>query len=129
MNEGYLGKFSFEGERAATDDHPVILHALPLDSSVTAKLDVGTLLKRVEVKEDSTVVDVAYSPFLSTDAATIFPCAVVDKPCDPTGTHGEKSVIAVTHGTVKTRLLKTGDGKAPTSLQLARLMSQGIFAV
>ena len=45
MNEGFLGKFSFGGERAATDDHPTVLHYLPLTASATAKLDVGVLLK------------------------------------------------------------------------------------
>lgn len=127
MNEGYLGKFSFGGERAATDDHPVVMHALPLAASVTAALDVGTLLKRVDVA-GSEPADVAYAPFLSTDAEA-FPCAVVDKPCDPTGDHGETSAIAVVHGTVKTRLLKTGDNKAPTGAQLAKLAERGVFAV
>ena len=127
MNEGYLGKFSFGGERAATDDHPVVIHALPLAASVTAALDAGTLLKRVDVA-DSDPADVAYAPFLSTEADTS-PCAVVDKPCDPTGDHGERSAIAVVHGTVKPRLLKTGDNKAPTGAQLAKLAERGVFAV
>ena len=127
MNEGYLGKFSFGGERAATDDHPAVFHALPLAASVTAKLDVGTLLKRVDVA-GSDPADVAYAPFLSTDTEAA-PCAVVDKPCDPTGDNGEKSAIAVVHGTVKTRLLKTGDSKSPTGAQLARLAELGVFAV
>ena len=127
MNEGYLGKFSFGGERAATDDHPAVFHALPLAASVTAKLDVGTLLKRVDVA-GSDPADVAYAPFLSTDAEAA-PCAVVDKPCDPTGDNGEKSAIAVVHGTVKTRLLKTGDSKSPTGAQLARLAERCVFAV
>ena len=29
-NEGMLGKTKISGEKAATDDHPVIIHALPL---------------------------------------------------------------------------------------------------
>ena len=49
MNEGHLGTFGFGGERAATDDHPVILHYLPLAESATSKLDVGVLLKATGV--------------------------------------------------------------------------------
>lgn len=123
MNEGHLGKFSFGGERAATDDHPVVIHYLPLAATVTAALEVGTLLKRVDVADS----DPAYAPFLSTDAAA--PCAVVDLPCDPTGDKGEKSAACVVHGTVKTRLLKTGDNQAPTGAQLAKLAERGVFAV
>lgn len=126
MNEGFLGKFTFGGERAATDDHPVILHALPLDAGVTAPLQVGTLLKKVDVT-GSNPADVAYALFLSTD--NVAPCAVVDKPCDPSGAQGEQTAICVVHGTVKTRLLTTGDAKAPSHVQLAKLMESGIFAV
>lgn len=127
MNEGFLGKFSFGGERAATDDHPVVIHYLPLAASVTAPLAVGTLLKAVDVA-DADPADVAYAPFLSTDTAAV-PCAVVDLPCDPTGDKGEKSAACVVHGTVKTRLLKTGDNKAPNGAQLAKLAERGVFAV
>ena len=196
MNEGFLGTFSFGGERAATDDHPVVLHYLPLASTVTAKLEPGTLLKGTDVPgatvtigEGNTgvtaatvdaatfaakaaattgsfafsydtewklsgsaatiadygisltgtpasgdtvtvtlaVSDVAYEPFLSTDEGD--PVAVVDLPCDPTGDKGEKSVCAVVHGTVKTRLLKTGDAVAPTGGQVAALARHGVFAV
>lgn len=49
MNEGHLGKFSFGGERAATDNHPAIIHYLPLAEDVAAPLAVGTLLKAVDV--------------------------------------------------------------------------------
>lgn len=127
MNEGFLGKYSFGGERAATDDHPVIIHYLPLAATVTAALEVGTLLQRVDVA-DSSPADVAYAPVLSTDTAAV-PCAVVDLPCAPTGDKGEKSVACVVHGTVKTRLLKTGDNQAPTGAQLAKLAERGVFAV
>lgn len=196
MNEGFLGKFSFGGERAATDDHPTVLHYLPLTASATAKLDVGVLLKAMDIHAASVAVggentdvtatsvtaetfaakvgnkvgtyvfaydtawklsgqavtiadygvsltgspasgdtvtvtliveDVAYAACLSTDAAE--PCAVVDLPCDPTRDKGEKSVAAVVHGTVKTRVLKTGDNKAPTGGQLAVLARHGVFAV
>lgn len=130
MNEGHLGTFSLKGERAATDDHPVILHALPLASTVTTKLSAGTLLKRVDVTDEANaIIDSTYAPFLSTDATTVIPCAVVDKPCDPTGTYGETSAICVVHGTVKTRLLTTGDSKVPTQMVLGRLRASGIFAV
>lgn len=197
MNEGSLGKFGFGGERAATDDHPVIIHHLPLADSVAVKLDVGVLLKESAVygasasvgegnsgvtaasvdagtfaakvnnvpgsyafSHDGTdwklsggtvtaadyglsltgspasgdtvtvvmsVEDVRYEPCLSTDAAD--PCAVVDKPCDPTGDRGETSAAAVVHGTVKTRVLKTGDNKTPTGGQIAALARRGVFAV
>ena len=136
MNEGFLGKFSFGGERAATDDHPVVLHALPLAASVTAAFPAGTLLKKVDVTQTSgegesavtTVIGTAYAPLASaSDAAS--PCAVADKPCDPTGDQGEKSAIAVVHGTVKARVLVTGDGKAATEPVLVKLMENGVFAV
>lgn len=135
MNEGHLGKFSFGGERAATDNHPAVINYLPLDEGVTASLAVGTLMKEVEVKEtegegDSAVtkvVGIAYAPFFSTD--TDAPCAVVDLPCDPAGEHGETSAACVVHGTVKSRLLVTGDKKTPTAVQLAQLAGRGVFAV
>lgn len=131
MNEGHLGKFSFGGERAATDNHPAVIQYLPLDAGVTAEIEVGTLLKAVDVTEgegdSAQVVDVAYAPLLSTDTAA--PCAVVDLPCDPTGDKGEKSAACVVHGTVKTRVLRTGDKATPTGMQLAKLAERGIFAV
>lgn len=73
-----------------------------------------------------TVEDVTYEPALSTDAEA---CAVVDLPCDTTGDKAETSAAAVVHGTVKTRVLKTSDGKAPTGGQLAMLARHGVFAV
>lgn len=196
MNEGHLGTFSFGGERAATDNHPAIIHHLPLSEDVTASLAVGTLLKAVDVygasaaigEESSGVTgasvdaatfaakvgskvgtyvfsydsewklsgqsatlseygvtpegspssgdtltvtlvlsDVLYTPFKYADTAE--PCAVVDLPCDPTGKNGEKSAACVVHGTVKVRVLKTGDGQTPTSGQLASLARRGVFAV
>ena len=195
MNEGHLGKYSFGGERAATDNHPAVIHYLPLAEGVAAPLAVGTLLKAVDVygatattgeentgvtaasvepatfaakagkkvgvyalaydsawKLDGqeatlldygisltgeaasgdtvtvtlTVEDVTYEPALSTDAEA---CAVVDLPCDPTGDKAETSAAAVVHGTVKTRILKTGDGQTPTGGQLAMLARHGVFAV
>ena len=99
MNEGYLGKHTLSGERAATGDHPVVLHHLPLSAKAkTAAIPVGTVMKRVDVMgdddESDTVVGAAWEPLLSTDAATVLPVAVVDTPCDPTGENGESSALA-----------------------------------
>jgi hypothetical protein len=128
-NEGFLGKTTISGERAATDDHPVILHALPLDASVTDPLPVGTLMCRVEITDgenEPTVLDYAYKPYAADD--DVLPCAVVDKPCDPTGTSAETSAICVVHGCVKTRLLKV-EAAAVDSITIGKLMQSGIFAV
>lgn len=132
MNEGFLGKHTLSGERAATGDHPVVLHHLPLSANAkTAAIPVGTVMKRVDVmgtgEQASTVVGIAWEPLLSTDAATVLPVAVVDTPCDPTGESGENSVLCVVHGGVKYRVLKTGDGKALTDIQTAQLVEHGIF--
>lgn len=54
-NEGFLGKFSFGGERAATNDHPGVLLHLPLDKSASAALPVGTLMKGIDVLAASAV--------------------------------------------------------------------------
>lgn len=133
-NEGFLGKHVLHGERAATGDHPVVLHHLPLsERAKTAVIPVGTVMKRVDVTEgegdNAQVVGAAWEPFLSTDAATVFPVAVVDVPCDPTGDNGETSALCVVHGGVKNRLLKTGDGKTLADVQMAQLTEHGIFAV
>ncbi|MDR1946541.1 MAG: hypothetical protein LBQ51_05175 [Desulfovibrio sp.] len=128
-NEGFLGKTTISGERAATDDHPAVIHALPLDASVLAPLPVGTILRRVEItdgEDEPTVLAYAYKPFAATD--TVLPCAVVDKPCDPTGTSAETSAICLVHGTVKTRLLKVGEAPA-TEEVIGKLAQSGIFAV
>jgi hypothetical protein len=128
-NEGFLGKTQISGERAATDDHPVILHALPLDASVTEPLPVGTLMRRVTLShgDDPVIFDgYAYKPFAATD--TDPPCAVVDKPCDPTGDSAETSAICIVHGCAKTRLLKVGAAPA-TEEVIGKLMQSGIFAV
>lgn len=136
MNEGFLGKHTLSGERAATGDHPVVLHHLPLSAKAkTASIPVGTVMKRVDVTETTgegesavtTVVGAAWEPLLSTDAATVLPVAVVDTPCDPTGESGENSALCVVHGGVKYRVLKTGDGKALTDIQTAQLVEHGIF--
>jgi hypothetical protein len=133
-NEGFLGKTTLSGERAATDDHPAVIHALPLAATVTAPLPVGLLMKRVELTETTgsgenavtTVTGYAYAPYAPTDTA--LPCAVVDKPCDPTGTSAETSAICLVHGTVKTRVLQTSAGPA-NAVALEKLMQAGIFAV
>lgn len=197
-NEGFLGKFSFGGERAATNDHPGVLLHLPLDKSAGAAIPVGTLMKGIDVlaaravtgtsnsgvtsaKVDADTLkdrvsgaigtyafsydgsdwklsgetatlseygvtpegspqngdtltvtlyeeDVLYAPYLSTDEGAE-PCAIVDVPCDPTGEHGEKSALCIVHGTAKSRLLKTGDGKPAGPAEIAALAARGIFAV
>lgn len=125
-NEGFLGKHSIGGERAATSDHQVVLHYLPLsESAKAAVVPVGTVMKRVEGSENAAV----WEPLLSSDGTDAMPAAVVDSPCDPTGESAETSALCVVHGGVKARLLVTGDGKALTDLQLALLMERGIFAV
>lgn len=125
-NEGFLGKHSIGGERAATSDHQVVLHYLPLsESAKAAVIPVGTVMKRVEGGENAA----AWEPLLSSDGTDAMPAAVVDSPCDPTGESAETSALCVVHGGVKARLLVTGDGKALTDLQLALLMERGIFAV
>lgn len=137
-NEGFLGKHVLKGERAATDDHPVILHHLPLsEDALDAAISVGTVMKRVDVTETTgegetavtTVVGAAWEPLLSTDAATVIPVAVVDNSCDPTGESAETSALCVVHGVVKARLLKTGDNKPLTDIQIAILGEHGVFAV
>lgn len=53
MNEGLIGRHVFAGERAATGEHPVILHHLPLSEKArAAAIPVGTVLKRVDVMGD-----------------------------------------------------------------------------
>lgn len=137
-NEGYLGKHTLSGERAATGDHPAVLHHLPLSASAKAAvIPVGTVMKRVDVTETTgegesggaKVVGAAWEPLLSTDAATVLPVAVVDTPCDPTGENGESSALCVVHGGVKNRVLTTGDGKALTDVRIAQLSEHGIYAV
>ena len=133
MNEGFLGKHTLSGERAATGDHPVVLHHLPLSETArAAAIPVGTVLKRVDVMgeddESDTVVGAAWEPLLSTDEAAVMPVAVVDTPCDPTGENGEMSALCVVHGCVKSRLLKTGDNKALTEVRLAQLAECGVYA-
>ena len=123
-NEGFLGKHVIGGERAATDDHPPILHHLPLaKDAASAAIPVGTVMKRVDASEEDGGAAVAWAPFLSTDDEAA-PVAVVDNPCEK-----EASALCVVHGCVKFRLLKTGDGKELTQAQLAMLSEHGIFAV
>lgn len=119
-NEGFLGSHKLSGERCATDDHPVLIHALPLAESVTGELAPGLLLKRADSGSK-----VAYAPWLFADAAPAGPVAVVD---DVTPA-GSASAICVVHGCVKTRMLKSGDAKALTDIQIADLAQRGIFAV
>ena len=46
-NEGFLGKHTIGGERAATSDHQVVLHYLPLSESAKAPPErINVRLKR-----------------------------------------------------------------------------------
>ena len=106
--------------------------AWKLDGSPATITEYGVSLTGEPASGDTVTVtlavtDVTYEPVLAVDASE--PCAVVDLPCDPTGESGEKSVAAVVHGTVKTRVLKTGDGVPPTGGQIAALARHGVFAV
>ena len=124
-NEGFLGRFEIGGELAATDDHPAVIHHLPLSKdALDSPIPVGTLMKRVAATDGEEISEIAYAPFLSTDSDAT-PIAVVNAPCDK----NETSAFCVVHGCVKARLLKTGDGKTPTAAQLAKLFDAGIFAV
>ena len=117
-NEGVLGKFKIGGESAATDDHPVIIHALPLSPDVSTPLSPGTILKRVDIGGHY-----AYKPWLPAD--TDSPKAVVNSPCDPLV---ENSAMAVVHGCVKARLLSAG-GVAAEATAIEKLFDTGIYAV
>lgn len=117
-NEGFLGRTKISGERAATDDHPVIIHALTLVDDVTALLKPGEILKRIEVDGKYT-----YKPWQPGDSEA--PRAVVDLPCDPAV---ETSVKAVVHGCVKIRLLTAG-GVAADAGAIEKLFDTGIYAV
>lgn len=125
-NEGFLGRTKISGEKAATDDHPAIIHALPLADSVSAPLETGTLMGRVEIKEEGLVVDYAFAPWSDADAE--LPCAVVNEPCDPTGSSAEQSAKCLVHGCVKTHLLKVGNSAA-SPVAIEKLKQSGIFAV
>lgn len=118
--EGFLGKHTLSGERAATADHPAVLHHLPLSASAKTKaIPIGTVMKRVEGEDGKA----AWEPFLSTDEAA--PVAVVDDVCEA----GAGSALCLVHGGVKLRMLKTGDNKELTDLQIALLAESGIYAV
>lgn len=120
--EGMLGKHVLNGERAATDDHPAVLHHLPLSETASEKeIPIGTVMKRVAGDEGK----VAWEPYLSTDEDTVKPVGVVDDACDA----GDSSALCLVHGGVKLRMLKTGDGKELTDIQIALLSEAGIYAV
>ena len=128
--EGKLGGYKISGERAGTDEQPLVRKHLPNDTSVvTAVLEPGVLLKEVEVKgtgdQSAVVVEHAYVPWVETDTAS--PCAVVDDRFDP---ESETSAICIVHGCVKTRVLKVGatGSTAPSTIALTKLMHNGIFA-
>ena len=120
--EGMLGKHVLNGERAATDDHPAVLHHLPLSETAREKeIPIGTVMKRVAGAEGK----VAYEPYLSTDEESVKPVAEVDDACDA----GDTSALCLMHGGVKLRMLKPGDGKELSDLQIALLNEQGIYPV
>lgn len=121
-NEGFLGRHEIKGERASTDDHPLILHALPLADGLTGILEPGTLMKRVEVKEGDKLVGYEYAPLADSDPEA--PCAVVDVPCE---TEHEQSAKCIVHGCAKTRLLKIGTRPAG-AVAIEQLRMTGIFA-
>ena len=116
-NEGMLGRTRISGENAATDDHPVIIHALPLNSGVAEALAPGLIMERAG--------DGTYQPYDKAGGGT--PRAVVNEPCDPTGGSAETSAKCVVHGCVKTRLLHTSGGPADAD-DLAALMDCGVFS-
>lgn len=99
-NEGYLGGYKLSGERCATDDHPLLLHALPLAEDVTSELSPGLLLCRADAGGK-----VLFRPWISTDAAPAVPVAVVDD----VSPAGSASALCVVHG-----LLKPGCSKVVT---------------
>lgn len=128
--EGTLGGYKISGERAGTDEHPLVRKHLPIDTTVvTAALEPGVLLKEVEVKgsgdQSAVVIEHAYVPWAETD--TVSPCAVVDDRFDPSS---ETGAICIVHGCVKTRVLKVGatGTTAPSVIALTKLMHNGIFA-
>lgn len=128
--EGKLGGYKISGERAGTDEHPLIRKHLPIDTTVvTATLEPGVLLKEVEVKgtgdQSTVVIEHTYVPWAETD--TVNPCAVVDDRFDP---ESETSAICIVHGCAKARVLKVGatGTTAPSVLALTKLMHNGIFA-
>lgn len=129
--EGKLGGYKISGERAGTDEHPLVRKHLPIDTKVvTSVLEPGVLLKEADVKgtndESTTVVEHTYVPWAETD--TVTPCAVVDDRFDPASA---TSAMCIVHGCVKSRVLKVGatGTTAPSVLALTKLMHNGIFAV
>jgi len=131
--EGFLGKYTIKGERASTDDHPPVFQHLPLsENAKKAAIPIGTVMKRVDGADGAggSASVAAWEPMLSTDDAT--PVAVTDADCDPLGVGGttaDTSVLCLVHGGVKLRMLKTGDGKELTDVQVAKLAEQGIYAI
>ncbi|MDR2504314.1 MAG: hypothetical protein LBD82_08070 [Deltaproteobacteria bacterium] len=133
-NEGVLSRTKISGEKAATDDHPVIIHALPLDENVIKQLPPGLIMERTAAGAyrlydpgnglTCAVLDDAGAP--TGDVIPAKPClAVVNEPCDP---ETETSAKCVVHGCVKTRLLQTGEDPANAGA-LEALADCGIFAV
>lgn len=129
--EGTMGGYKISGERAGTNEHPLICKHLPIDTTVvSAVLEPGVLLKEVEVKgtddEAGAVAEHVYVPWAEADTAG--PCAVVDDRFDPAT---DKSATCIVHGCVKTRVLKVGapESAIPSVVALTKLMHNGVYAV
>lgn len=129
--EEMLGGYKIAGERAGTDEHPLVRKHLPIDTEAVATvLEPGVLLKEVEVKgtaeQGEAVVEHKYAPWAEADAES--PCAVVDDRFDP---ESDASADCIVHGCVRLRALKVGAASptAPSVVALTKLMHNGIFAV
>ena len=71
--EGMLDGYTITGERAGTDEHPLVRKHLPIDTAaVTTVLEPGVLLKEVEVKgtgeQSASVIEHVYVPWAEADA-------------------------------------------------------------
>lgn len=116
--EGKLNSFIVSGETIYTNDHPAVVSALVMDSSVLSKVLAGTVLKSMASGEDGAKYAVCE------EADT--PAAVLVEDYDPED--GKQSVMCLVHGTVKTALLKI-NGQKPKLAMLDKLQSIGIFSV
>ena len=111
MNEGLLGKYTFGGERAATDDHPTVIHYLPLAASVSEKLDVGLLLKAVDVYGATAVVGAENTGVTAASATAITMDEVMDLYYSLRAPYRRNAVFIMNDSTIKAiRKLKNGNG-------------------
>jgi hypothetical protein len=114
-NEGMLGKTTIGGEKWEREDHPVIRHALPLDSSVTQKLPAGLVMERM--------ASGLWRPYSVAGGGV--PRAVVNEPCDPAHENSAKCVV---HGCGKLTLLQVGANPADAAT-IDALFDRHIYAV